>query len=161
VSANLSMLIGGSVVYVERALAPSCGRVVTAAGQRMPLHASAAGKALLAWLPTAQRDEMITSLTFVSHTGNTVKDPQTLRRAVEGVRQRGFAVDDEEFEYGIRCLGVPVGPPGSPVAAISLRGRTAKMTRPHLVTLAPLLFAAATSLTKSMQRWEESIAPIT
>ncbi len=78
-------------------------------GGSFSLHATGAGKALLGALPSARRDTLLDRLELRPYTAHTIVDPAALRRALDEVRERGFAIDDEEFDDGVRCIAVPVG----------------------------------------------------
>jgi DNA-binding IclR family transcriptional regulator len=100
-------------------------------GDRLPLNATAGAKAILAFLDPEVAEELITSQKdFKSYTPNTITDPKQLVAQLEGVRQMGYAVDNEENEYGISAVGVPVfNHENLPVAAVVVVGLSAMINQ--------------------------------
>ena len=97
-------------------------------GGRVPAHCSGMGKAILAFLdPHAARRILPKRLT--AHTGHTIVDRQAMLAELGLIRRRGYAVDEEEFMDGVRCVAVPVWGRGQDVAgAISLAGPAFRLT---------------------------------
>lgn len=150
-TANLSVLDDTAAVYLETVPGPQMVRLFTTVGNRVPLHATGSGKALLAWLPTARREALLERIELHAHTAQTIADTGALRRALDEIRERGYAVDDEEFDDGVRCVAVPVGPLGAPIAALSVSGPASRLGRPRLGELAPLLRRCAGELADSLR----------
>ncbi|WP_460718420.1 IclR family transcriptional regulator [Nocardia heshunensis] len=107
-------------------------------GVRLPLHASALGKTLLAWNDAT--DAELEALPYDEGTDRSVSTPAELRRELTITRERGYAYNDEELDPGFRTLAVPILTPDSPVRfALGLRGPTTLMVPerlPFLVDLA-------------------------
>src|SRR5256886_7938036 len=97
-TANLVVLDDMQAVYIETVPSPQVVRLFTSIGNRTPLHATGAGKVLLANLATARRDVLIERLDLRGYTPRTITDRAGLRRALDDVRERGYAIDDEEFD---------------------------------------------------------------
>lgn len=150
-TANLSVLDDTAAVYLETVPGPQVVRLFTTVGNRVPLHATGAGKALLAWLPAPRREAILERIELRAHTPRTISDPAVLRRALDEIRERGYAVDDEEFDEGVRCVAVPVGPLGAPLAAISVSGPANRLGRPRLTELAPTLRRCAGELADALR----------
>ncbi|MEU4311456.1 IclR family transcriptional regulator [Nocardia sp. NPDC024068] len=90
-------------------------------GLRLPLHASALGKALLAWAPAGEED--LARLPYDSGTARSVSGPVGLAQELARTRQGGYAFNDEELVHGFRTIGVPIGDePGPARFALGLRG---------------------------------------
>ena len=77
-------------------------------GARMPLHATAPGKALLAYLPEARVDEILERRGLVALTNNTITDRDVLEAQLEEVRERGYAVDEGERIVGMVLVAAPI-----------------------------------------------------
>lgn len=108
-------------------------QMVSRIGARTSLHSSAVGKVLLAGLPAAEAEAIVNQLDLPRATVRTIVDPARLIRHIERVRQQGFAIDDEENEKGIRCIGAPIfDTDGHVIAALSISGPTARMTKTRL-----------------------------
>ncbi|HOO90079.1 MAG TPA: IclR family transcriptional regulator [Syntrophales bacterium] len=103
-------------------------QMVSKLGSRIPLHCSAVGKVLLAYMPEREADAIIQDDTLERLTGNTITDPVELKRNVASVREKGYAIDDEENEPGVRCIAAPIrNYIGQVVAAMSVSGATTRM----------------------------------
>jgi IclR family acetate operon transcriptional repressor len=150
-TSNLVVLDDVMAVYIETVPSPHVVRMFTTLGNRVPLHATGAGKALLAWLAPDRRDALIDRSEMRAHTIRTITEKPSLRRALEEIRERGYAVDDEEYDEGVRCVAVAVGPVGSPLAAISVSAPASRLTRQRCGELAPLIRRAATELAEAMR----------
>lgn len=150
-TSNLVVLDDLTAVYIETVPSPQVVRLFTAIGNRVPLHATGAGKALLACLPGDRRDALIDRLELRAHTPRTLVDRVTLRRALEEVRERGYAIDDEEYDEGVRCVAVAAGQLGSSLAAISISAPASRLTRQRCAELAPLLRRATSELAEAMR----------
>ncbi|MCU4801951.1 IclR family transcriptional regulator [Halobacteria archaeon HArc-gm2] len=110
------------VTYVNNAA--STEGVGPARGDTQPLHATAAGKVILAYAGETVRERVLEG-DLTSSTGEQVTDPDALRAELEAVRQRRTAVDREEYVEGVECVAAPiVRSPGDPVGAIVISGTT-------------------------------------
>lgn len=128
---------GGLYVLQERPV----GRlsVETDLGAAPVLHASATGKALLAWRAPQERSDLLGG-PWSRHTQRTVVARDALEADLDAVRARGYAVDDEELQEGVRCVAAPVRDlRGHVVATLGLSGPVARVPRSRL----PALGAAA------------------
>ena len=153
-TANLVVLDDLQAVYIETMPSPQVVRLFTAVGNRVPLHATGAGKCLLAALPAAKRDTLLDRLELRPYTPHTLVDPAALRRALEEARERGFTVDDEEYDDGVRCVAVPVGPIGAPIGAISISGPASRLTKQRCVEFVPQMRRAAADLADTLRARE-------
>jgi IclR family pca regulon transcriptional regulator len=88
---------------------------------RLPLHCTAPGKVLLAYLPEPTQRELLAELRLRRHGPNTIMGKRALRAALEHVRATGYAIDDEELVAGLRAIAVPVlGADGQALAAVEI-----------------------------------------
>jgi DNA-binding IclR family transcriptional regulator len=123
-------------MYVARIDGPKSARMYTPIGRRAPAHATALGKAILAF----RRG-------LVACTPNTITEPAALREELRRTRGRGYAVDQEEFIQGIRCVAVPVrGESGKIEGALSVSGSVFQVRPEDTEQLAGLLQDAAYEL---------------
>lgn len=148
---NLVVLDDLAAVYIETVPSPQVVRLFTAIGNRVPLHATGAGKCLLAAMPSARRDTLLDRLDLRSYTPKTLIDPAALRRALDEAHERGFALDDEEYDEGVRCVALPVGGMSDAVAAISVSGPASRFTRQRCLEIVPLLRRATAELAAAMR----------
>ena len=78
------------------------------AGDTVPLHCSAVGKVLLAWLQPNVREQFLDRLELARFTEHTITQRGVLARALQAIVQSGYALEDEEWEEGLRSIAVPV-----------------------------------------------------
>ena len=125
------------VVYLEKIEAEDTSMVLRASaktGQRNAANSCAVGKALLAQLAEDELDALIQEMPLVQKTENTITDPLQLKEHLRMVRARGYAVDDEESERGIRCVAAPIRDKrGRTVAAMSVSGPAIRISRQRIL----------------------------
>jgi IclR family transcriptional regulator, KDG regulon repressor len=120
---NLAILdeADGQVVYLVKLEPAQSIRINTRLGARRPAHSTALGKALLAELEPGRLESILRRGPLAGLTGRTITDPEELMSHLQLCRERGYAVDDEEFEEGIICVAAPVrGYGGSASTAVSV-----------------------------------------
>lgn len=120
--ANLLVEDHGKGVYVHQARGERAVRVDSSVGARVDLHATAFGKAILAHLPDERVEGIVERHGLPRRTERTVGSREELESALEKVRERGYAIDDEERLEGLRCLAAPVCADGRVLGAVSLSG---------------------------------------
>jgi IclR family acetate operon transcriptional repressor len=125
---NLGVLSNGQVLYVDVLESTQDLRMAAQAGRREPLHCTALGKALLSRLPMQEARRLLAAYRRERLTTRTLVDLNELMDELEGVRQRGYAIDNGEIGEGIRCVGAAVvDDEGGPVAAISISGPASRV----------------------------------
>jgi IclR family acetate operon transcriptional repressor len=150
-SVNLALLDEGQVVFVSQVQCREMMRMLVRLGGRAPVHASGAGKALLAALSESQSRAVVARHGLKRFTDNTIDDAAALARDLEAIRRHGFSYDDEEHAVGLRCVAATVHDEhGEPVAAISLSGPRARMTDERIARLGGMVLQAAESITRAM-----------
>lgn len=133
---HLTVLDGTEILYVAKVDGPQSVRMYSAIGTRNPLYCTAMGKAILAFLPPEKRTALLDQTTLAPRTANTITDRTALDQHLELVRSQGFAIDDVEFEEGIRCLGAPIfNHTGRVTAAISISGPAYRLSNSRLQEL--------------------------
>ncbi len=134
------------VVYVEKLDARNSIQLVSRVGQSMPLHSTSLGKALLAALPEAAREEILGRIDYVAQTDRTIRDAAALREELARVEARGYATDDRENEPMGACVAAAiVGPDGAAVAAISISGPHYRV-RDHMEAFGEVVHATANAV---------------
>jgi len=121
--AHLAIVAQGQALYIDQEESPSSLRVTTGVGTLAPLYCTALGKVLLSFAhaPLPDRPQV--------YTVRTITDPAMLQHHLELVRNQGYAVDDEEYEVGVRCIAVPVYDYRDKcVAAVGISGPTSRLT---------------------------------
>lgn len=129
-----------SAVYVEKIDSPEPLRIHSRIGKAVPLHSSAVGKVLLAYLDDGAQDEILAKLEYRRLTPNTIGNSQELKTHLARVRRAGYAMDLEENEPHIRCIAAPVWDhSGGVCASLSVTGPSVRMPLSRLRELAPLV----------------------
>jgi DNA-binding IclR family transcriptional regulator len=118
---HLAVLDNGEAMYVEKVEKRGFVKFSTYIGQRLPIHASGVGKSLAAHIPTEELDAIIQLKGLPEKTENTITNPHELKAELAKIRTLGYAVEDEEGESGIRCIGVPIlDHENMPIASVSV-----------------------------------------
>jgi DNA-binding IclR family transcriptional regulator len=99
---------GSSVVYQGKIDGPGFVRFNTYVGKRTPVHLTAVGKALAAYVPEDELERIANTLDFSPRTDRSITSKTALKVALKKVRERGYALDDEEEEPGVRCVAAPI-----------------------------------------------------
>ncbi|RLZ02811.1 IclR family transcriptional regulator [Kocuria tytonicola] len=144
-SANMAVLDGRMVVYVGQAQSSHSMRMFTEVGRRAHLHDTGVGKAILATLPQEQVVSIVTSMGMPTPTEKSLGTVEELLADLELIHERGYAVDDEEQEIGVRCFSVLVPEAPTPTA-ISVSGPTTRVDWEFGDRAVPLLLDAAQRL---------------
>lgn len=160
---HLAVLDGGEAIYIERVEARRALRVPSAIGRGYPAHATNLGKVLLADLEPERVAEIIRERGLSAYTPNTIVDAATLDRELARIRERGYAIDNEEYDEGLRCIGAPVRDhTGRVVAALGIGGPVTRITPARVEELATLVMAAASGLSRRLGAHQsEAYAPAT
>jgi DNA-binding IclR family transcriptional regulator len=109
------------------------------------------GKAILAFLPEDRINEVMRRIRFERYTHRTIATVEALRAEIEKTRRRGYAVDDEELEEGLRCIAVPVlDAERMPVAAVSVSGPSFRVTAQKLPSIANHLLQCVRGISSDM-----------
>lgn len=117
----LAVLERAEVVYIRRMENPDSVMMVRKLGHRAPVHCTATGGAMLAFLPAGQREEIIEETEFTAHTPHTNTDPDKLRHRLNEVRDEGVAIVDGEYNPELLCISAPVlGDGGIVEAAVTV-----------------------------------------
>lgn len=149
-TAHLAVLEGDDVVFIGKVESPRPLRLHSQVGRRAPAHCTALGKVLLAYT-TASRRTRILRGPIARYTPQTITAPEALARALEEVRRRGYALDDQEFEEGIRCVAAPVRDyTGNVIAALSVSAPAVQLPRSRVAAMAEAVIAAAQQVSNSL-----------
>jgi len=141
--AHLAILSQGGALYIDQVESPATLRATTGVGTVAPLHCTALGKVLLAFDGNARIPDELKA-----YTPRTITAPETLRMHLEQTRRQGYAIDDEEYEYGVRCVAVPVFDfRGKAVGAIGISGPAGRISLERLPDLASIVKQIGQELT--------------
>jgi IclR family acetate operon transcriptional repressor len=141
---SLGILDGSEVVNIHQVEGTRLMRMFIQPGSRLSLHGTGIGKALLAWLEPGQVLDLLGSGPWPSHTEKTITEPGRFLEELAAIRERGYSLDDEEQEVGVRCIAAPVQDlRGRVVAAVSIAGPKARLCAERLDDLSERVIAAA------------------
>jgi IclR family pca regulon transcriptional regulator len=107
-SCSVSVLDGDDLVYVARASANRIMTISLTVGTRLPPYPTSMGRVLLAHMPEAELDALLSRTKLRKLTDNTIVDPVELRAVLATVRRQGWAAVDQELEAGVRSIAVPI-----------------------------------------------------
>ncbi len=139
--AHLAIAAQGQVLYIDQVDSPAALRVNAAVGKLAPLHCTALGKVLLAFGHVPVPEEL------TAYTPRTITDHAALDMHLARVRRDGYAIDDEEFDYGVRCVAAPVYDlNGEMVGAMGVSGPSNRMSLDHIQAMA----ATVTGITQAL-----------
>jgi IclR family KDG regulon transcriptional repressor len=148
--AHLVVLRDGKAVYIEKVEYPSPVKMASRIGASVPLHCTAVGKAMLAFLPEGSV-EVIINQGLERRTPSTITDPVKLREELEHIRNCGYACDLEENELGIRCVAAPIfNISGEVIAACSISGLAMTMTESKIKECAELVCEAGRKISAAL-----------
>ena len=105
---NLAILDGKEIVYVGRHASRQTLNVNIQIGARRPLHCTSMGKVLLAFMPKDQLQRILGTVELTPFTPRTITKVRDLKICLERVRDRGFAISNEEMEVGVRSVAAPI-----------------------------------------------------
>lgn len=146
-SVNISIREGGGMCYVGQVAATGVKQSAARPGACLSMHTTAAGKALMAHWSAPELDRFVEHHAFISRTARSITSPQQFREELSLVRQRGFAVDDEEHATGLRCVAAAVlDPYGTPRASLSISDTPLRLDGARLMELGPTLAMAANQM---------------
>ena len=143
---SLGVFDQGSVLDIEVVRGGHVLTVNSEVGGRLPVHCTASGKALLAFLPPEVVESVLAEPLEVC-TENTITSSSQLRTELELIRKRGYAVDDGEYGVGVRAVAAPISDiDGDVIAEISIPGPSARLTPDRVPEIARALIEVADAI---------------
>lgn len=148
---NLGVISGLDVLYIDVLESSHSFRLVSQVGSRRPLHCTALGKAMLAFLDETERKSALASLRLDKYAPRTITSSGRLIKELARVAQQGFAVDDEEAGAGSRCVGAPIfDQSGKVAAALSVSGPITRVNREKLLAVAQEVKGGAQLISRNL-----------
>jgi IclR family acetate operon transcriptional repressor len=137
---NLSIRAGSDIIYIGQFEGRGLARAAMPIGWRRPLHCTAAGKVILAWLWEERVRELVGPAPLAQFTEKTIATVEDLLDDLEQVRRRGYAFDDQEAEQGVCCIAAPIRADSEQViASVSVSALVNQMPPERVETLGPEL----------------------
>jgi DNA-binding IclR family transcriptional regulator len=128
-TAHLCVLENMHMVYIDKLEPERSVRMISRVGASSPVHCTAVGKAMLAQMPVEEAIEIFKQARLTAFTKKTLTTIDALMQEIARTKRRGYAVDDEESEKGVRCVAVAIqDASGDPVAAVSISGPAFRVT---------------------------------
>jgi DNA-binding IclR family transcriptional regulator len=145
-SVHLAILDGVEIMYVYNLESTQAIRMRSDIGVRKPAYCTAEGLAMLAFQPESLVDDIIVR-GLRPRTAKTNTDPQRLREVLAAVRERGYAIEDEESEAGMRCVAAPVrNATRDVVGAVGIAGPVQRLPDEVLASFAPHVVRTAEAI---------------
>ena len=138
-SAKIAVEANGRGIYLYKSRGERAVRTHSHAGTRVYLHSTSVGKAILAHLPRERIEAVIADHGLPAWTEHTITDEAQLSQELEAVRERGYAIDNEERILGLRCVGAPVIRNGDVLGAISISGPKRRFDHAYLERMGTLV----------------------
>jgi DNA-binding IclR family transcriptional regulator len=150
-SVHLAMLNNNEVIYLEKVEEYHSMRMYSQIGRSVPIHSTALGKVLTAWMPEQQYESVLASLKYEKRTDNTITRREDFEKELELVRSKGYAIDNIENEDGVRCVAAPIyNYSNYVIAAISVSGDANLMVGDFLEDIKNEVVSAAKQISKIM-----------
>lgn len=149
-SVNLAVLSGAEVLYIDVLESQAGLRMVSLIGSTEPLHATAVGKAIAAELPEVLLDQLLADRPMTALTPSTIRSRSQLGRELDVVRERGYAVDDEECVVGARCLGAAIKDVTRCVGGVSISASKTLLHDEDLTALGDLVRQTAQRISEKL-----------
>lgn len=150
-TAYLSMIDDDEILYIGKAESSQSVRTHTKIGSRNKLHCTSMGKAILAFLPENDRNELVKRLELNANTPTTITDQNALLGELTKIHAQKYSIDNEESEEGVRCVGAPIfDHNGNVLAAISVSGPAYRLSVARLTALSNLVIDTAMTISSRL-----------
>jgi IclR family transcriptional regulator, KDG regulon repressor len=148
---HLAVLDDNQVLYLDKVEGPHALRMPSRVGRHIPTYCTSLGKAMLSCLDEQEVKGILGKQPFTAYTANTVKNLEQLLADVRAVHKRGYAVDNEEIEIGLRCVGAPIRDhTGAMVGAISAAAPSARLAEKKIPRVGRLVMAVAEEISEQL-----------
>ena len=143
-TAHLAVLDEDQVLYLDKVEGPHALRMPSRVGRRIPTYCTSLGKAMLSCLDDPEVKNIFRNQVLRPYTANTVKTVNQLLTDLRMIRKRGYSIDNEEIEIGLRCVGAPIKDyTGAMVGAISAAAPSARLSGQKIHTIGKLVVTTA------------------
>lgn len=151
---SMALLAPPDIVYVARVHSGHVLSIAGGVGSRLPAHATATGRVLLAGLDGRSLADFLDHWPLRAYTAHTVTDRARFSAAIDAVRVQGWSLVDQELELGLRGIAAPItGADGRTFAGLSVSTTTARLDLPELLERClPPLVAAADTISTALRR---------
>ena len=148
---NLVIPDGIYVIYIEKQESDRSVKISTSIGKRLPMYCTGVGKAILAFLTQNEASSILDKTMLIPYTKNTLTSKEDIMQQIAQTREKGYALDLEELEYGLVCIAVPiVDHKHQPVAALSCSGPKQRMGNERLEIISAELLQHANEISRML-----------
>lgn len=144
---NLGVLRQDKIIYLQVLESPQPLRRVAEQNSVDPYYCTALGRAIVAYLPVDRRESLLRTVPRPSRTEATMTATSEIRRILEQTAKQGFAIEKDETDVGVTCIGAPIFEAGLPVAALSLSIPSARANETNEQSLIATVCAGAKEIT--------------
>ncbi len=138
-------------VYIDNVETTHTVRVVSRVGVQIPAYATAIGKIQLAYLPADDLEELFKEKKLRAYTPNTITDKEALFEHLREVAERGYSIDNEEYQEDVKCIGAPIRDYTKyVVAGISITAPSFRMDEKRIEEMIPAIKEAALEISKHL-----------
>lgn len=148
---HLAVLDEDQVLYLDKVEGPHALRMPSRVGRHIPTYCTSLGKAMLSCLDDYEVKNIFRDRTLRPYTANTVKTLDRLLTDLRVIRRRGYSVDNEEIEIGLRCVGAPIRDyTGAMVGAISTAAPSARLSAQKIPGVGKFVMAVAAEISEQL-----------
>lgn len=148
---NLAVIDRGQILYIRILEGIRSFRMTATENTYSPVHTAALGKAILAFLDPREAEQILRQRPLAKLTSRTTNSIPALLEQFRRVRKQGWAIDDQENEQGVRCLGAPIfDSQGNPGAAMSISGPCGQLNDRILKEVARFLLEASREISRQI-----------
>lgn len=139
------------IVYIDKIESSATIRMFSNIGKRAPMHCTGVGKAILAFLPHQDILEIVQEKGLEGFTHKTITELEPLLDHLSDIRSKGYSIDDEEHELGIKCAAAPiVNSRGEVIAGISVAGPIMRVSEEKLIDMATEVLKTSKEISLAM-----------
>ncbi len=149
-TSNLVILEDNKAVYIDQVESTNMVRMFASVNSKGEAYCTGSGKALLAYQDSQEIERYIKTTEFKAFTKNTITDPEKFKKELQKIKKKGYALDLEEKERGVRCVAAPIfDRKNEIIAAIGVSGPCTRLTMDYLENnLIPLITETAEKINK-------------
>ena len=142
---------GNEIVYIDKVEANNVISMSSNIGKRSPMYCTSVGKAILAELSIHETNEILDRTDYIKYTEHTLANKQEVLNEIIEVQKKGYAVDNEENEIGVRCVGsVIFDRDGDAIGAISISGPAFRVKEENMDALGETVKTYANLISREM-----------
>jgi IclR family KDG regulon transcriptional repressor len=147
----LVTLVNDKLVYIDKEESTALLTISAQIGREAVPHCTATGKAFVAYLPDEKIDSFLSNVGLRPHTARTIVTLPELKAHLQMVRRQGYALDDEEYHPGVRCIAAPVfNHMGNVVASIGISGPAKRLELDRIEEYKRIVVETASKLSQSL-----------